>query len=113
MRVGTSLLSSDVVRISKDHPHACGDKVPAFAHDFKTAGSSPCVWGQVPISVAVEYHDGIIPMRVGTRHKSLKFSDDIKDHPHACGDKITLDTGATTKFRIIPMRVGTSWALSA
>ncbi len=79
-----------------------------LAYRIIHGGSSPCVWGQVPISVAVEYHDGIIPMRVGTRHKSLKFSDDIKDHPHACGDKITLDTGATTKFRIIPMRVGTS-----
>ncbi len=80
-----------------------------LAYRIIHGGSSPCVWGQVPISVAVEYHDGIIPMRVGTRHKSLKFSDDIKDHPHACGDKITLDTGATTKFRIIPMRVGTSY----
>ncbi len=70
MRVGTSLLSSDVVRISKDHPHACGDKVPAFAHDFKTAGSSPCVWGQAELVTIYGIRVGIIPMRVGTRTKN-------------------------------------------
>ena len=107
MRVGTSINQAVNDYRNKDHPHACGDKRNIVLPLRPVIGSSPCVWGQVPISVAVEYHDGIIPMRVGTRHKSLKFSDDIKDHPHACGDKITLDTGATTKFRIIPMRVGT------
>ena len=46
-------------------------------------------------------------MRVGTRSCLRVGFLGVVDHPHACGDKITLDTGATTKFRIIPMRVGT------
>ena len=87
MRVGTSLLSSDVVRISKDHPHACGDKVPAFAHDFKTAGSSPCVWGQAELVTIYGIRIGIIPMRVGTRKHTITLVNGNKDHPHACGDK--------------------------
>ena len=87
MRVGTSLLSSDVVRISKDHPHACGDKVPAFAHDFKTAGSSPCVWGQAELVTIYGIRVGIIPMRVGTRQQHLYNIRYLQDHPHACGDK--------------------------
>ena len=107
MRVGTRSICSPIASYTADHPHACGDKFPFRWRLNTTMGSSPCVWGQDFISELYRPAYAIIPMRVGTRHKSLKFSDDIKDHPHACGDKITLDTGATTKFRIIPMRVGT------
>ena len=107
MRVGTSINQAVNDYRNKDHPHACGDKRNIVLPLRPVIGSSPCVWGQEVYARLSHHTRRIIPMRVGTRHKSLKFSDDIKDHPHACGDKITLDTGATTKFRIIPMRVGT------
>ena len=69
-------------------------------------------------------------MRVGTSNKFCDVLNKIKDHPHACGDKIYItllrffDIGsspcvwgqvrseytASTLGRIIPMRVGTSLA---
>ena len=67
-------------------------------------------------------------MRVGTSNKFCDVLNKIKDHPHACGDKIYItllrffDIGSSPcvwgqvflfamflpSLRIIPMRVGTS-----
>ena len=90
MRVGTRSICSPIASYTADHPHACGDKFPFRWRLNTTMGSSPCVWGQDSAVKILQGLRRIIPMRVGTRHKSLKFSDDIKDHPHACGDKILL-----------------------
>ena len=67
MRVGTRGLCARLAKQSEDHPHACGDKKAVLnAHKGKR-GSSPCVWGQVTISIVTPATFGIIPMRVGTR----------------------------------------------
>ena len=66
-RVGTSQIAQFVNAISKDHPHACGDKVTYDVNEAYQTGSSPRVWGQVfPRPFQVE-STGIIPTRVGTR----------------------------------------------
>ena len=46
MRVGTSCTKSDINKVSKDHPHACGDKEQGKRKRKPRIGSSPCVWGQ-------------------------------------------------------------------
>ena len=107
MRVGTSINQAVNDYRNKDHPHACGDKRNIVLPLRPVIGSSPCVWGQVRLQQHLIFFVGIIPMRVGTRTRFRHWRWTAADHPHACGDKITLDTGATTKFRIIPMRVGT------
>ena len=86
------------------------------------------MWGQVVLPSFVVYSDRIIPMRVGTRCASKRLTSRHRDHPHACGDKFSLNRfkrevkGSspcvwgqvehkkdTISFdRIIPMRVGTS-----
>ena len=88
------------------------------------------MWGQVfgVIPVLLVYR--IIPTRVGTRVLQNLLSLQRKDHPHACGDKITaiilecVQRGSSPRVwgqeilknlgyataRIIPTRVGTSKA---
>ncbi len=91
-------------------------------------GSSPRVWGQ-----GVEtYEDlewcGIIPTRVGTSVEQQMRTALLKDHPHACGDKInglfdyrhpqgssprvwgqaSMRSASLLTVGIIPTRVGTS-----
>ena len=46
-RVGTSVLVRWQYEATKDHPHACGDKIVLVAEEFVIRGSSPRVWGQV------------------------------------------------------------------
>ena len=107
MRVGTSFYTNCRKRNLRDHPHACGDKMPNIGFAIQVLGSSPCVWGQV--------------------HLARQLTHIIRDHPHACGDKFEITQlrklsigsspcvwgqeiccASTAKCdRIIPMRVGT------
>ena len=110
-----------------DHPHACGDKTMRDICPASSRGSSPRVWGQGSVLPCIQFLDGIIPTRVGTRVLCKQMVDICKDHPHACGDKpflfsinsskigssprvwgqVTVYTCHTLKVRIIPTRVGT------
>ena len=70
MRVGTSSVNRLNRRLSKDHPHACGDKFQNVLQALRLLGSSPCVWGQVKNNLAISPLSRIIPMRVGTSKQS-------------------------------------------
>ena len=114
--------------MSKDHPHACGDKVISLETDTPSEGSSPRVWGQAFAVRFAVLIIGIIPTRVGTSSLYISALPSVRDHPHACGDKITAiiqecaQRGSSPrvwgqvsilyqtrmKTRIIPTRVGTS-----
>ena len=65
-RVGTSLLNIRTCRLTRDHPHACGDKYARYMFLPLQKGSSPRVWGQVPQLSKLTPSLGIIPTRVGT-----------------------------------------------
>ena len=87
MRVGTRLLDNERLRVAKDHPHACGDKLCQCRKRHMVIGSSPCVWGQ-GFTVTVRLTQfRIIPMRVGTRVTDVLDATQDGHHPHACGDK--------------------------
>ena len=90
MRVGTRQADTLLLRSRRDHPHACGDKSENSCAGRKILGSSPCVWGQERIVIAVRQLLRIIPMRVGTRRFPLSHLSIIEDHPHACGDKLVV-----------------------
>ena len=66
-RVGTRVIIMPRIRISRDHPHACGDKFFFVISFFNFDGSSPRVWGQEYGSFKSLNRQGIIPTRVGTR----------------------------------------------
>ena len=91
MRVGTRAREQSVHWLSWDHPHACGDKLLSDFVTMLPPGSSPCVWGQVPLFALRCTTLRIIPMRVGTSRVYDRISRNTRDHPHACGDKYFFD----------------------
>ena len=90
--------------------------------------SSPRVWGQGAQACQREQRKRIIPTRVGTSGSPALFPPRLRDHPHACGDKVFAGTAEKEKSGssprvwgqvkkvltngrfcgIIPTRVGTS-----
>ena len=86
-RVGTRVYLTLKKHTTKDHPHACGDKLYKSLHCPSDTGSSPRVWGQDSFSRALIVAARIIPTRVGTRTFNFSVKKFNKDHPHACGDK--------------------------
>ena len=48
-RVGTSVDFKQRHQLTKDHPHACGDKMLRIGAVADSEGSSPRVWGQVSV----------------------------------------------------------------
>ena len=127
-RVGTRYWWWHYTTTIKDHPHACGDKFTSTVKLTEHTGSSPRVWGQVSVSAENPQFFRIIPTRVGTRYWWWHYTTTIKDHPHACGDKLSRPTpcramrGSSPRVwgqvrlcfpncnggQIIPTRVGTS-----
>ena len=127
-RVGTRTVQPLPASAGGDHPHACGDKNPLYNKSVVKEGSSPRVWGQASWNKIFEEFPRIIPTRVGTRIKNCCICQRVKDHPHACGDKLSLArprviaVGSSPRVwgqggilakslvnvRIIPTRVGTS-----
>ena len=127
-RVGTSPAGQTRLVSTRDHPHACGDKIVSSIASVAGGGSSPRVWGQVASFLRTRLWDRIIPTRVGTRSMIPVPASAKRDHPHACGDKNTprlhflRPTGSSPRVwgqgfpliifpichRIIPTRVGTS-----
>ena len=87
-RMGTRVCLRRVSVHKQDHPHAYGDKF-AFVNTMpKIVGSSPRVWGQVLDVWNTYKNDRIIPTRMGTSVYLRLSPSNIKDHPHAYGDKI-------------------------
>ena len=92
-------------------------------------GSSPRVWGQEKNTGSTVRSTGIIPTRMGTSSVLVCGMLDIRDHPHAYGDKSSTRESATqeagssprvwgqatsiyekvTRAGIIPTRMGTSF----
>ena len=85
------------------------------------------MWGQAIIVKQKMRAYGIIPTRVGTSQAMREVTYRVKDHPHACGDKVSNSvicvdiSGSSPRvwgqavffrdevlgYRIIPTRVGT------
>ena len=89
-RVGTRNLCKCLPVKHRDHPHACGDKQALRQLLLLTRGSSPRVWGQASPLLLDSFKFRIIPTRVGTSAMMFLSPAVVKDHPHACGDKMHL-----------------------
>ena len=86
-RVGTRRLCLLPWSRTRDHPHACGDKLVYDDSLSYNEGSSPRVWGQGYARIILKTRNRIIPTRVGTSKYLNAKSLYPRDHPHACGDK--------------------------
>ena len=94
--------------LTRDHPHAYGDKLIDCQILDYCVGSSPRVWGQeYPLAIP-PIVEGIIPTRMGTSGVGFIGDSRPRDHPHAYGDKTKLSYRLHTGTWIIPTRMGTS-----
>ena len=87
-RVGTRGIPTYKFTVLEDHPHACGDKAVRVVAYIIIVGSSPRVWGQGSVAFVGDVFTRIIPTRVGTSPFAVFKKGKLKDHPHACGDKV-------------------------
>ena len=114
-------------------PMRVGTSSTFYPSSNYSIGSSPCVWGQANSFWKKTTQKRIIPMRVGTSNTGYSYGTHLQDHPHACGDKCLTGLrpflaagsspcvwGQVSRYvdnrhfvRIIPMRVGTSFAAVA
>ena len=88
-RVGTSGAGDVDYGAERDHPHACGDKSSTTGSRSAKLGSSPRVWGQADFTFLCVLDVRIIPTRVGTSIVDFLLFAVDRDHPHACGDKVS------------------------
>ena len=127
--MGTRFRTVPFCPVSRDHPHAYGDKYTRFAIITIIIGSSPRVWGQAKILPLHTVDDRIIPTRMGTSFRYILRIIALQDHPHAYGDKsytafkTTADLGSSPRVwgqestffdlatfcGIIPTRMGTRY----
>ena len=89
--MGTSIVGGIKDFVSKDHPHAYGDKQGSISPSNDFIGSSPRVWGQVFVRRLQIFLLRIIPTRMGTSFCPSVANFPFEDHPHAYGDKLLQD----------------------
>ena len=79
-----------IVLVVKDRiiPTRVGTSSTLLSLAPTTQGSSPRVWGQASSLTSSFICDRIIPTRVGTRRIYVGLHTKVRDHPHACGDKV-------------------------
>src|SRR5260221_5731965 len=71
---------------SADHPHVCGENLPACWIWYTQFGPSPRVWGERRCSCDWSALKRTIPTCVGRTRSSIVRADALTDHPHVCGE---------------------------
>ena len=70
------------------HPHACGKHATASALDAVDNGSSPRMWGTLPLIPAPVEEVRFIPTHVGNTVNGIISEPSLSVHPHACGEHL-------------------------
>src|SRR5258708_5152989 len=78
---------------SSDHPHACGENEYISARTVTFHGPSPRVWGKQSANCWVVIAKRTIPTRVGKTSNNQHIQPAAPDHPHACGENLSLGFG--------------------
>src|SRR5258708_2937810 len=71
---------------SADHPHVCGENLPACWIWYTQFGPSPRVWGERRCSCDCTTLTRTIPTCVGRTPQLLANGNLYADHPHVCGE---------------------------
>ena len=87
---GKSFLSDGATARCRDHPRACGEKALYDSYAMFDAGSPPRMRGKVIAAMLIGGGVGITPAHAGKRYKRNVIAQFARDHPRACGEKITV-----------------------
>ena len=74
--------------ISRDHPRACGEKLPVLCMCVFHRGSPPRMRGKVSSDGTVMTMPGITPAHAGKSAAAVEAASSTGDHPRACGEKV-------------------------
>ena len=85
------------MNLGKDHPRACGEKETASRIQRNCRGSPPRMRGKVPVTVFLCFCAGITPAHAGKSCIAVRISQEQKDHPRVCGEKLILYTDRCVK----------------
>ena len=73
-------------KLSKVHPHVCGDNMACAIANEMRIGSPPRVWGQFVLAHANNSDRRFTPTCVGTITSYMLAQVRTSVHPHVCGD---------------------------
>ena len=73
-----------------DHPHPCGEKNSTFLLPRFALGSPPPMWGKGIAKITISAGEGITPTHVGKSETVPSPLLAARDHPHPCGEKLTM-----------------------
>ena len=68
------------------HPHVCGEHWLLPSQDRKSSGSSPRVWGALPLHPNSRQPIRLIPTCVGSTGATDGIAPASAAHPHVCGE---------------------------
>ena len=89
------------------HPHACGERQYIQQQSKQTRGSSPRLWGTVPLCPDRCSKCRFIPTPVGNGMPCIRGNRDITVHPHACGERARSRSSASSARGSSPRLWGT------
>ena len=93
------------------HPHACGERVIGPTVFSVTIGSSPRLWGTVFRRLLRRRLGRFIPTPVGNGFISSKIMLSTPVHPHACGERSSVNAAAELSTGSSPRLWGTDDAV--
>ena len=98
-RAGKSQRGQGACRRARDHPRACGEKLPLLCPLPLVTGSPPRVRGKAFSLPSTTSLRGITPARAGKSPVSTSSNARARDHPRACGEK-------ANTYIVTPSKVG-------
>jgi len=89
------------------HPHVCGEHSTPTKICTKKYGSSPRVWGTLPMIRQPHFQRRFIPTCVGNISRSHMTPSSLAVHPHVCGEHRRLRKHLTQQHGSSPRVWGT------
>ena len=80
-----------------DHPRACGEKSQIASVHSSSKGSPPRMRGKGQCGVVAQRIRRITPAHAGKSFCAVRISQEQKDHPRVCGEKLILYTDRCVK----------------
>ena len=91
---GKRSIRFDSLFLPWDHPRACGEKKIRLDIVRREQGSPPRMRGKERVLAFWRHHHGITPAHAGKRDNADNAGKIRRDHPRACGEKISTRTKA-------------------
>ncbi len=86
--VGNTWTGTQPVTPISVHPHACGEHISITLRMDRSAGSSPRMWGTLPLCHGGRSEERFIPTHVGNTRVGHVRGEETAVHPHACGEHL-------------------------